>query len=191
MPEPKLVGHVCYGSKMGLATLVVSDQFFKIKRSWRFEERCTAVLFGAFFYDSVCSGLQERFWMYMRHSFGLSPTYHGSDVEEGPTISTSVATSMWSWGCCRRFGNVQRTLYRTHFSHAHSLSGRVVRESSITHFPCTCMAQDEAVCIFQNSSYFVQHVVHYTRVDQHFSTLHPHSFLSFGTTYLNFLDFPF
>ena len=61
VPELKLPGHVCYGSKMGLATLVVSDQFFKIKRSWRFEERCTAVLFGAVFYDRVCSGLQERF----------------------------------------------------------------------------------------------------------------------------------
>ena len=61
VPELKLVGHVCYGCKMGLATLVVSDQFFKIKRSWSFEERCTAVLFGAFFNDRVCSGLQERF----------------------------------------------------------------------------------------------------------------------------------
>ena len=29
-----------------LATLLVWDQFFKIKRLWRFEERCTAVLFG-------------------------------------------------------------------------------------------------------------------------------------------------
>ena len=36
-----------------LATLVVSDQIFKIKRSWRFEERCTAVLFGAVF-DMDC-----------------------------------------------------------------------------------------------------------------------------------------
>ena len=33
MPELKLPGHVFYGSKVGLATLVVSDQFFKIKRS--------------------------------------------------------------------------------------------------------------------------------------------------------------
>ena len=36
------LGYACYG----LATLMVSDQFFKIKGSWRFEERCTAVLFG-------------------------------------------------------------------------------------------------------------------------------------------------
>ena len=87
--------------------------------------------------------------------------------------------------------NVHRTPCRTHFSHAHSLSGSVVRWSSITHFPCTCVAQDEAVCIFQNSSYFSQHVVHYTRVDQQLLTLHLHSFLSFGKTYLNFPDFPY
>ena len=53
LPELKLVGHVCYGSKMGLATLVVSDQFFKIRRSWRFAERCTAVLFGAVLFMTV------------------------------------------------------------------------------------------------------------------------------------------
>ena len=44
-------------------------------------------------------------------------------------------------------GGVHRTLCRTHFSHAHSLSGSVVRKSSITYIPCTRKAQDEAVCI--------------------------------------------
>ena len=53
VPELKLPGHLCYGGKMVLATLVVSDQFFKMKRSWRFEERCTAVLFGAVFVMTV------------------------------------------------------------------------------------------------------------------------------------------
>ena len=38
---------MCDGSKFELATLVVSDQFFKIERSWRLEERFSAVLFGA------------------------------------------------------------------------------------------------------------------------------------------------
>ena len=47
MPNLELLGGVCYGRKFGLATLVVSDQFFRKRRSWRFEERCTAVLFGA------------------------------------------------------------------------------------------------------------------------------------------------
>ena len=34
MPYLELLGYVCDGSKFGLATLVVSDQFFKFKRSW-------------------------------------------------------------------------------------------------------------------------------------------------------------
>ena len=51
MLKLELPGYVCYGSKFGLATLMVSEQFFKIKKSWRFKERCTAVLFGAVFGD--------------------------------------------------------------------------------------------------------------------------------------------
>ena len=46
VPYLELLWYVCYGGKFGLATLMVSHQFFKIQRSWRFEERCTAVLFG-------------------------------------------------------------------------------------------------------------------------------------------------
>ena len=38
---------MCHGSKLGFATWLVSDQFRTIWRSWKFEERCTAVLFGA------------------------------------------------------------------------------------------------------------------------------------------------
>ena len=44
---------------LGLATLVVSDQFFKIKRSWRFEERCAAVFFGAVFDPDYKKDLDE------------------------------------------------------------------------------------------------------------------------------------
>ena len=39
-------GFVCFGRKSGFATLLVSDQFCTIKRLWKFEERCTAILFG-------------------------------------------------------------------------------------------------------------------------------------------------
>ena len=45
VPNLQLLGYVCYGCKFGLATLLVSDQFFKIRRSWRSEERWAAVLF--------------------------------------------------------------------------------------------------------------------------------------------------
>ena len=46
MPNLELPGYVCYGSKSGFATLLVSEHFRTIKRSWKFEERCTAILFG-------------------------------------------------------------------------------------------------------------------------------------------------
>ena len=46
VPNLTLPGYVCYGSKSGLATLLVSKQFCTIKRSWKHEERCTAILFG-------------------------------------------------------------------------------------------------------------------------------------------------
>ena len=40
----ELPGFVCYGGKFGFATLVL-DQICKVKRSWRFEERCATVHF--------------------------------------------------------------------------------------------------------------------------------------------------
>ena len=42
----ELKGFVCYGNKLGYATLLVSEKFCTIKRSWEPEERCTAILFG-------------------------------------------------------------------------------------------------------------------------------------------------
>ena len=35
------------GATFGFAALFVSEQFWKIKRSWRHEERCTKILFGS------------------------------------------------------------------------------------------------------------------------------------------------
>ena len=45
-PGMSLTWYVCHGSKLGLATLLVLDQFCKIERSWRFKEGCAGVLFG-------------------------------------------------------------------------------------------------------------------------------------------------
>ena len=48
-PNPgnmELSGYVCYGSKTGFATLLVPKQLCTIKRTWKFEERCAAILFG-------------------------------------------------------------------------------------------------------------------------------------------------
>ena len=36
---------MCFGSATGLTTLLVSKNLPRIKRSWRNEERCTAILF--------------------------------------------------------------------------------------------------------------------------------------------------
>ena len=47
VPNLTLPGYVCYGGKSGFETLLVSKQFFTIKRSWRHEERFTAILFGS------------------------------------------------------------------------------------------------------------------------------------------------
>ena len=46
VPNLGLPGYVCYGSKSGFASLLVSEQFCTVKRSWKFAERCTAILFG-------------------------------------------------------------------------------------------------------------------------------------------------
>ena len=100
VPELQLLGCVCYGGKFGLATLVVVDQFFQIKRSWRSEE-CS---YRRFLWSSFCSGrlrtgLQDRFWIYTRHSSRMSPNSCGRDVEQRPKTSTSLATSIWSCDC--------------------------------------------------------------------------------------------
>ena len=47
VPNLELLGYVCYGSKSGFTTLLVPKQFCTIRRSWKFDERCTAILFGS------------------------------------------------------------------------------------------------------------------------------------------------
>ena len=55
VPYLELPGYICSGSKFGLATLLVSDLFCKNKRSWRFEERLTAVHFETTLVMAVCA----------------------------------------------------------------------------------------------------------------------------------------
>ena len=55
VPNLELPGDVCYGSKLGFVTLLVSEHFRTIKRSWKFEERCTAILFGTPMVMTVCA----------------------------------------------------------------------------------------------------------------------------------------
>ena len=46
VPNLELSGYVSYGSKSGFATMLVPKQVCTIKRSWKFEEKCTAIVFG-------------------------------------------------------------------------------------------------------------------------------------------------
>ena len=79
-PNLELPGYVCDGCRCGFATLLVSERFCTLERSWKFEERCTTILFGttlvmtvyapesgkstemydAFFFSSVLKVLKER-----------------------------------------------------------------------------------------------------------------------------------
>ena len=62
------------------------------------------------------------------------------------TIYKRWVSAIWLIPPPLHFWTTQNTLSHA-FSHARSLSGSVVRLSSIIHIPCTCMAQDEAVRI--------------------------------------------
>ena len=53
MENLSLLGFVFSGGKFGLTTLDVSDRFCNAQRSWRSEERCTAVLFESVFVMAV------------------------------------------------------------------------------------------------------------------------------------------
>ena len=81
--ELELSGYVCYGSKFGFATLAVSDL-------WRIEPRCTAVPFGAIFIVAVYAPGCKK------DSSRMSAKSHERDIEQGPKMSTSPATSMWT-----------------------------------------------------------------------------------------------
>ena len=48
VPSLELPGYVCYGGKSVFTTLLVSEQFCtRDQGSLKFEERCTAILFGS------------------------------------------------------------------------------------------------------------------------------------------------
>ena len=79
-------------ANFGFATLVVPDQSFKIQRTWRFEERCTAVLFESVFVMAVYARNCKKDFDVLFHSSSMSQKSYGKDVELGPEISMSPAT---------------------------------------------------------------------------------------------------
>ena len=61
VPNLKLHGYACYGSQFGLATLVVSDRFFKIERSLENRgEMYSSSLRISSCHGRVCGRLSER-----------------------------------------------------------------------------------------------------------------------------------
>ena len=98
VPNPELPGKMCYGSKFGLATLLVSGQHCKIRRSWRFKERCTAVLFESTLVMAVFAPNCGKDLGCMKHLSRVSLKCCGEDVVGVAENSSLQEISIWSWG---------------------------------------------------------------------------------------------
>ena len=94
VPNLELPGYVWYGGKSGFATLMVSEQFCTIKRSWKFEERCAAILFVT----TMVMAVYALGWRCMRPASRVSSEYFEQDAEAEPKTSTLQETTMWNWG---------------------------------------------------------------------------------------------
>ena len=90
VPNLELPGYVCCGGKFGFATLLVSGQYCTIKRSWRLEERCTAVLFGT---TLVMGKSTEMYEDLSRVSLECC----GKDIVVEPETSALQEILMWNW----------------------------------------------------------------------------------------------
>ena len=97
-PYLELPGYVCDGCKCGFATLLFSERFCAIKRSSKFGERCTTILFGTTLVMAVyapASGKStEMYDVFSR----ASRKFCGKDVVVEPRTSTSQEILMWNWG---------------------------------------------------------------------------------------------
>ena len=82
---------MCFGNKNGYASLLVSDKFSTIKRSWETEERCTAILFGTTMVMSVCAQTRRRVWKCTKSALPVWLKFYAK-VERAPGISTLQET---------------------------------------------------------------------------------------------------
>ena len=98
----ELSGYVCWDSKSGFATLLVSKQFCEIKRSWNLEERCTAILFGITLvmavYAPECNWRKN--WRCTTSVSRASLKYYEKDVGVESKTSALQVISMWNWDWC-------------------------------------------------------------------------------------------
>ena len=90
----EMTGHVCHGSKLGLAALLVSDPFCKIKRSWRFEGEMYSGYLRNHSGDAVIASDSSKD-MEMHEAFISSVIRVLREGRRGG--AREFYTSMWSW----------------------------------------------------------------------------------------------
>ena len=100
VPNLELPGCVGCGSKLGFATLLVSKQFCTVKRSWKSEERCTAILFGTTMVMAVYAPDSKK---------RLEIKYFEEVARAVPRTSTLQQTSMWNWVWCAQMKTERRS----------------------------------------------------------------------------------
>ena len=125
---------------------------------------------------------------------------NSSSKSNSTKTGTTTIRRTWRWFLLCWFGNIihlqpPRILLLHHSGGYHSTAGgqhgigilhhgmsnRFFLVPDIHHSLSVHLHGSRWSCVhFRNGSYFAQHAVHYTWVDQHLLTLHPHSFLSFG-----------
>ena len=76
MPNLELPGNVCHDSKPDFTKLLVSTQFCTNERSWKFEERCTAIIFGTTMVMTVYTP-HLIVWIHLRLVSRVSLKYAG------------------------------------------------------------------------------------------------------------------
>ena len=100
-PSLELPKYVCYGSKFGLAMLLVSELFCTTRISWKFEERCKVIIFGTSLVEAVhapdSSKSLETCEACVKHSFQASLKSCGKDVDVEPKTSTCQVIPLWIW----------------------------------------------------------------------------------------------
>ena len=97
VPSLELAGCVCYGGKSGFAT------FCTIERSWKFEERCTAISNSLRDHPgdgSYTLQTQVKVWRCTRLVSQALLKFYEKDVGAELKTSTSQVISTWNWEWC-------------------------------------------------------------------------------------------
>ena len=91
MPNLELPEYVCNGRKSGFTTLLVPKEFCTNKRSWKSEERCTAILFGTTMAMAVYAPDSSKSLEMYEDCISVLLRYFENVVEMVPETSISQA----------------------------------------------------------------------------------------------------